>query len=203
MYKIAAFIKFNKNFEKKVLYQKQKIKKKFGKQIYLDHPVHLTLFTLNIKKLSSLRQIYNNEHYLKNKKNLNININGTGIFPNDTLTNGHTLFYKLKKNLLLRSIQMLHLKKINKEIYVSKKKSNKIDNNILKENYKKYGFMFSGKIWIPHITVASIRKISQNHSFIKNFLKLKINTIINVDYVEFYKIVNEKHIFLFKTKVIQ
>ena len=57
MYKIAAFINFNKTFNNKVLLQKHKIKKKFGKQIYLDHPVHLTLFTLDIKKISSLRKI--------------------------------------------------------------------------------------------------------------------------------------------------
>jgi hypothetical protein len=68
MYKIAAFIKFNKSFENKVLLQKDKIKKKFGKQIYLDHPVHLTLFTLNIKKITALRNIYNKKKINKKKK---------------------------------------------------------------------------------------------------------------------------------------
>ena len=52
MYKIAAFIKFNKKIEKKVLAQKKSVDKIFGNQIYLDHPVHLTLFTLYIKKIN-------------------------------------------------------------------------------------------------------------------------------------------------------
>ena len=34
----------------------------------------------------------------------------------------------------------------------------------------KYGFPFVGKIWIPHVTVASIKKINSDHLFIKNFL---------------------------------
>ena len=103
MYKIAAFINFNKTFENKVLLQKRKIKKLFGKQIYLDHPVHLTLFTLNIEKITSLRNIYNKKK-INYKKKLEIKVNSTGIFTNDPLTNGHTLFYGLKKNLLLKSI---------------------------------------------------------------------------------------------------
>ena len=50
MYKVAAFIKFDKKIEKKILQQKKLVKKRFGNQTYLNHPVHLTLFTLNIKK---------------------------------------------------------------------------------------------------------------------------------------------------------
>ena len=50
MYKIAAFIEFNEIITNKILLQKKKFKKKFGDQIYLNHPVHLTLFTLHIKK---------------------------------------------------------------------------------------------------------------------------------------------------------
>lgn len=198
MYKIAAFINFNKTFEDKVLLQKRKIRKLFGKQIYLDHPVHLTLFTLNIEKITALRNIYNNKK-INYKKKLEIKVNSTGMFANDPLTNGHTLFYGLKKNLLLKSIQMKHLKKINKKIKVLKKNSNALKSSILKKNYNKYGFPFAGKIWIPHITVASLRKIDEKHSFIKNFLKMKIDHKILIKNIKFYKIRNNKHYFLFKT----
>ena len=200
MYKIAAFINFNKTFNNKVLLQKHKIKKKFGKQIYLDHPVHLTLFTLNIKKIASLRKIYNKTN-LNNKKKLKIKINSTGVFTNDPLTKGHTLFYGIKKNILLRSVQMKHLNMINKKIKVLKKKSIIFDNTVFKKNYKKYGFPFAGKVWIPHVTVASIRKIKEDHSFINNFLKTKVNHTILIRNIEFYRISNNKHYFLFKTNV--
>ena len=200
MYKIAAFINFNKTFSNKVLLQKHKIKKKFGKQIYLDHPVHLTLFTLNIKKIASLRKIYNKTN-LNNKKKLKIKINSTGVFTNDPLTKGHTLFYGIKKNILLRSVQMKHLNMINKKIKVLKKKSIIFDNTVFKKNYKKCGFPFAGKVWIPHVTVASIRKIKEDHSFINNFLKTKVNHTILIRNIEFYRISNNKHYFLFKTNV--
>ena len=65
MHKIAAFIKFNKKIENKVLFYKNKVSQRFGKQIYLNHPVHLTLFTLEIKKIEDLKNIYLN---LKIKK---------------------------------------------------------------------------------------------------------------------------------------
>jgi len=200
MYKIAAFIKFNKIIEKKILFQKNKVKNNFGNQIYLNHPVHLTLFTLNIKKINELKKIY--KEYKYKNKNLKIQINSTGIFPNDPLTKGHTLFFGLKKNLLLNLVQMKHLKFINKKIYVSKKKNNKIKKSNLKKNYKKYGFPFTGKIWVPHITIASIKNVKLEHKFIKNFIKLKINYKSLIKNIEFYKITNEKHYFLFKTKII-
>ena len=61
MYKIAAFIEFDKKITRKILNQKQIVKKKFGNQIYLNHPVHLTLFTINIKNINKLRKIYSNK----------------------------------------------------------------------------------------------------------------------------------------------
>ena len=88
MFKIAAFITFENNFNNKVLRFKKKVKKKFGNQIYLNHPVHLTLFTLKIKKITSLRKIYINK---SNNKILKLNINSTGVFYNDPFTDGHTL----------------------------------------------------------------------------------------------------------------
>jgi 2'-5' RNA ligase len=201
MYKIAAFINFNRTIEKIILSQKRKVKNYFGEQIYHDHPVHLTLFTIKIKKISDLRKIYNEVKVNKKDINLKLQIDHTGIFPNDPLTKGHTLFYGLKNNILLQKIQNKHLKFINKKIYVSKKDIKNIKNQILKKNHKKYGFPFAGKIWIPHITVASIRKVNQDHIFIKKFLKLKINLRSLIKNIEFYRVSNEKHYFLFKTNI--
>ena len=50
MPKIAAFLKFNKKIQSEVLNYKKKVKIRFGNQTYLNHPVHSTLFTLEIKK---------------------------------------------------------------------------------------------------------------------------------------------------------
>ena len=69
MHKIAAFIKFNKKIENTVLFYKNRVKLKFGKQTYLNHPVHSTLFTLDIKKISDLKKLYFNLKIKKKRKN--------------------------------------------------------------------------------------------------------------------------------------
>tara|TARA_Y100000590_G_C15549170_1_gene950205 strand:+ start:502 stop:1110 length:609 start_codon:yes stop_codon:yes gene_type:complete len=202
MYKIAAFIKFNKKIEKKIYTQKKNVKKIFGKQIYLDHPVHLTLFTLYINKISELRNTYSQLKVKNKTKPIKIKITSTGVFLNDPLTKGHTLFFNLRKNIFLNKIQMNHLKIINKNIKIVKKDKNIFKDTIYKKNYNKYGFPFVGKIWIPHVTVASIKKINSDHLFIKNFLKIKVDLKDLINSIEFYKIIKNKHYFLFKTKYI-
>ena len=140
---------------------------------------------------------------VKNKtKPIKIKITSTGVFLNDPLTKGHTLFFNLRKNIFLNKIQMNHLKIINKNIKIVKKDKNIFKDTIYKKNYNKYGFPFVGKIWIPHVTVASIKKINSDHLFIKNFLKIKVDLKDLINSIEFYKIIKNKHYFLFKTKYI-
>ena len=67
MINIGAFIEFDKKINNKVLGYKKKVKNKFGNQIYLDHPVHSTLFTIKIKKISELKKIYKNDINIKKK----------------------------------------------------------------------------------------------------------------------------------------
>ena len=172
MYKIAAFIEFDKKITNKILAQKKIVKKKFGNQTYLNHPVHLTLFTLNIKKITELKKIYFSD-INQSKKKYNIYLTQPGIFYNDPLTGGHTFFYKIKKSKSLINLQLKHLDKINKKITVLKKKNNLLKLPVLKKNYKKYGFPFVGKIWIPHTTIASIKNIDTKNEYLKKFLNLK------------------------------
>ena len=199
MYKIAAFIEFDKKITKKILKQKKIVKKKFGNQIYLNHPVHLTLFTLNVKNIDKLKKIYINELKIKSKP-FTINVTKPGIFYNDPLTGGHTIFYHIKKNDKINKIQLRHLRKINKNLNILKKNMNLFKNNILKNNYKKYGFPFAGKIWMPHITIASIKNITNNNNYIKYFLSTKTNLKCLVSEIKFYKIIKDRHDFLFSVK---
>tara|TARA_B110000261_G_C12991947_1_gene320658 strand:- start:205 stop:813 length:609 start_codon:yes stop_codon:yes gene_type:complete len=202
MYKIAAFIKFNKKIENKILFQKKKVKDLFGDQTYLNHPVHLTLFTLKIKKISELKIFYKKLESKKKTKSLTISLSSADIFINDPLTGGHTIFYKIKKNKVLNSIQIDHLRKINKKIKVLKDDLYLFKDLTLKKNYKDYGFPFVDKIWLPHITIASIKNIKSQHKFIRDFLKTKISLKCIIDEIRFYKIIKDKHTFLFKTEII-
>ena len=199
MYKIAAFIEFDKKITSKILNQKKIVKKKFGNQIYLNHPVHLTLFTLNVKNIDKLKKIYINELKIKSKP-FTINVTKPGIFYNDPLTGGHTIFYHIKKNDKINKIQLRHLRKINKNLNILKKNMNLFKNNILKNNYKKYCFPFACKICMPHITIASIKNITNNNNYIKYFLSTKTNLKCLVSEIKFYKIVKDRHDFLFSVK---
>ena len=201
MYKIAAFITFNNKIERRILSEKNKVKKKFGNQIYLKHPVHLTLFTITINKITVLKNLYKNLQRILKQNTITIQINKSGAFLNDPLTNGHTLYYGIKNNKSLFKTQIKHLKIINKKLSVTKKNINLFKNKTLKNNYKKYGFPFAGKIWVPHITVASIKNITKDHIFIKRFLKSKINLKCTTNNIKFYRVNNEKHHFLFKTNL--
>tara|TARA_B100000787_G_scaffold11354_1_gene8462 strand:- start:2205 stop:2813 length:609 start_codon:yes stop_codon:yes gene_type:complete len=202
MYKIAAFIKFHKKIENKILLQKKKVKNLFGDQVYLNHPVHLTLFTLKIRKISELKIFYKKLESKKETKSLIISLSSADIFLDDPLTGGHTIFYKIKKNKVLNLIQIDHLKKINKKITVLKNDLHLFKNLTLRKNYKDYGFPFVGKIWLPHITIASIKNIKSQDKFIRDFLKTKINLKCVIDEIGFYKVIKDKHTFLFKTKII-
>ena len=198
MYKIAAFIELNKKIENKILKQKKIVKKKFGNQPYLNHPVHLTLFTLNIKKISELKKIYLNN--LKEKsKSFYIHLNNPGIFYNDPLTKGDTFFYHVKKNKKINELQVKHLKKINQNLKIIKKKTNLFESKELKANYKKFGFPFVGSIWIPHVTVASIKNLNDK-IFIKKFLSSKCKLKSQLKELKFYKIIKDRHEFLFSVK---
>ena len=200
MHRIAAFLKLNKENEKKVLHFKKKVRTRFGKQTYLDHPVHLTLFTLNIKSLSQLKKIYLKQKSKKIARTININLYKSAIFYNDLLTNGHTLYFQVIKNKDLIHYQIKNLVFINKKIKVFKNEKNTFKNIQLKKNYKKYGFPFAADIWIPHVTISSINNISTNHKFLREFLKYKVKLKDKVEYIEFYEIKNNNHFFLFKTK---
>ena len=199
MYKIAAFIEFDNRITNKILNQKKIVKKKFGNQIYLNHPVHLTLFTLNIKKINELKKIYINN---KNKvtKPLQVSLIKPGIFYNDPLTGGHTFFHYIKKNKRISEIQLRHLKKINNKLFVYRKNKNLFKNKVLKKNYEKYGFPFTGNIWIPHTTVASIKNLKNKNKYIKKFLSEKIKLKCLIKEIKFYKIVKDRHDFLFNVK---
>ena len=199
MHKIAAFVEFDKKITNKILTQKKIVKNKFGNQIYLKHPVHLTLFTLNIKKISELKKIYLNDKE-KESKPFAISITKPGIFYNDPLTDGDTYFYHIKKNKKISEIQLKHLIKINKYLNVFKKKISLLGNNILENNYKKYGFPFVGKIWVPHTTIASIKNLNKTNKYKKQFLSKKLNLKCFVKEIKFYKIIKEKHEYLFTVK---
>ena len=199
MIKIATFIQPQKKIKRKILHFKKKVKKNFGKQPYLSHPPHSTLFTLNVsEKILKEKKILKNLIIMANYKN-NLTILKTDIFKKDPITGGKTLYFKIKKTPFLQILQLMLLKKFLK--FSIKKRQKKFKFNWMMKNYVKYGYPFIGKKWIPHFTVASLINIKNEKIFIKNFLKTKIKLSELVKKIAVYKINGDKHIYLWSINI--
>jgi 2'-5' RNA ligase len=172
--KIAIFIEPSSKDLKSISKWKNLIKENFGDQTYLDHPAHSTLALFNLKKKIDKSFFEKFKNKISLLKKFNIIISKPNIFYNDPISKGDTLHYSIKTNKKLINLQMIILnlfKKIEKNIL----KDQVYDNSKFNKNYKKYGFPFVGKDWIPHFTIASIKSNTENkEKFIKKFLIDKI-----------------------------
>jgi len=155
---IGFFIEPEKKLKKVIIDYKRIVKKNYGNQIYLFHPAHLTLFTMTVKRKLPKDKIIKISKFLKNFKNIRIKIAKIKFFYNDPQTKGHTMFLSLKKNTSLNNFQMKMIRFLN-QIIGSKNivKKNKF-NGKLRKDYRRYGYPFVGKNWIPHFTISSISK---------------------------------------------
>ena len=123
----------------------------------------------------------------------------TGLFLNDPITNGQTIYFKINKNSFLNTLQLELLKLFNKF------KDNKIKTKFklawMNKNNSKYGYPFVGKNWMPHFTIASFANLNKKNKFIKDFLNKKIiyRELINKVYI--YKINGDKHKYLWSMKI--
>jgi len=200
MIKIAAFIIPKRKILFKIINFKDKIKKKFGFQPYLLHPPHCTLFTMNVSNKLLTKKKFFNHVKIKNSYSTVLSIKKTGVFFNDPITKGNTIYFKIYKTAFLKILQLELLKIFSKYKINSK---NKFKYKWMNKNVKKYGYPFIGIKWIPHFTIASLKNIDLNKEkiFIKKFLSKKNNFKEIVKKVHVYKISSEKHIYLWSINI--
>ena len=200
--KIGIFIEPTKKKFNYLNKWKRIIKKKFGNQKYLSHPLHTTIAVFDVKKKIK------NDFYQKLKKKMStynsfkINVTKPSIFYNDILTGGDTLFFGIKKNqkfILFQKKILNQFNQINNNIY--RKVSFK--NKRYQSNYKKFGFPFVGIDWIPHFTIASIKSnLKKKDEIYKDFLSEKnFNKELEVKYFSIWQINKDKHKIIFKFKL--
>ena len=204
MLKIAVFIEPENKTKERILLLKNQVKYLFGTQKYLNHPPHCTLFTMNVKN-----NIYENNNLKKSIKtsksyinSLKTIIKNTGIFKNDPLTNGHTLYLEIKKNTALIKLQKNLINVFLPYRRNNKKEEYSFNLKWMKNNYKKYGYPFVGKYWTPHMTIASINGYSIKNKFFSDFAKQKFNILNKIKYVSVYKIDDDYHEHLWNINII-
>jgi len=198
MIKIGIFILPNKKFKKIIIKNKKDVKKYFGHQKYVDHPPHCTLCVLNVSKNILNDKTLKKKIYIKRK--INFKIKNTGVFLNDPITNGDTIFFKIHKNKLLTKLQLNLLKSLKKYRLNKKQYFKKL---LMEKNYYKYGYPFVNSNWNPHFTIASISKKKSSKNFIKNFINLNIKIPKQIiSKVHFFKINKNSHKLLWSAKVL-
>ena len=160
---------------------------------YTSRPSHLTLINVDVKNEDEAVDYVSNQFKIFDK--FRINIKQKDIFWDDSLTDGHTLYYKVEKNDHLFNLQK-RMAKILIPIKIDSKVPNRIlQNKILCKSYLKYGSPFIGDHWIPHFTVSSL-KTNKENPIITEFLKKKINYNIAIENLSLWKINGDYHHFI-------
>jgi len=120
--------------------------------IYLNHPVHSTIFLFNAHEQDQSQIISR----IKNIK-IDFLVDSWKIFYNDLVTGGDTLSVGLIPNSLAFQFQLdlseSLLNFVKKPLFY-----NNVWEGKYKESYDRYGFPFVGTHWIPHLTIASVKK---------------------------------------------
>ena len=131
---------------------KEKVRRLESDAIYLNHPTHVTFFLFHAFEQEQSEIVSK----IKNKK-ITFSIERSIIFENDLITNGDTLAIGLKLTPEILDFQKdlanSILNFVRKPILYQNTWKGKY-----KESYDRYGFPFVGSHWIPHLTIASVKK---------------------------------------------
>ena len=134
---------------------------------FLNHPVHSTIFLFNAHEQDQSKIISR----IKNVK-IDFLVNSWKIFYTDLVSGGDTLSVGLVPNSLAFEFQQ-ELAESLLDFIPPPFFYNNIWEGKYKESYARYGFPFVGSHWIPHLTIASVKKEGKN--LIEDIKKTTIN----------------------------
>ena len=196
MIKLGIFILPSALLKKKIYLLKNKVKKNFGSQTYLNHLPHCTIYVFQTpkKNLKEIKKIVN----LSLKKRKSCEIYKTDIFLNDPITKKNTFILKVKKSFFLSKLQKKIIDLFGKYALKSKQRFN---NMLMNKNYSLYGYPFIKNNWKPHFTIASISIKKNQKSFINEFRLIKIKNKQSLKNVSLFQIKKNKHEFICKIKI--
>ena len=155
--------------------------------IFLNHPVHSTFFLFNALEQDESKIISR----IKNVK-INFLVDSWKIFYNDLATGGDTLSVGLIPNTV--AFQFQHDLSENLLDFI---KTPIFYNNVwegkYKESYHRYGFPFVGSHWIPHLTIASVKKEGKKLIDEINTTTINLNLKDSSGSLALFKILGDNH----------
>jgi hypothetical protein len=126
------------------------------------------------------------------KEKISFLVDSWKIFDNDLVTQGDTLSIGLVPNSLAfefqRNIAESLLNIIKKPIFY-----NNIWEGKYKESYDRYGFPFVGSHWIPHLTIASVKKEGKKLIDEIKTTTINLNQRESGGRLELFKILDDSH----------
>ena len=196
MIKLGIFILPQASLKKKIFFLKNKVKKNFGSQTYLNHLPHCTIYVFQTpkKNLEEIKKIAS----LSLKKEKSYEIYKTDIFFNDPITKKNTFILKVKKSFFLSNLQKKIIDLFGKYALKNKQRFN---NKLMSKNYRLYGYPFIKNNWKPHFTIASISIKKNQKNFINKFELIKIKSKQSLKNVSLFQIKKNKHEFICKIKI--
>ena len=142
----------NKELNQYVELWKNRFRKIEPDAFFLNHPVHSTIFLFNAQEQDQSQIISR----IKNIK-ITFVVDSWKIFYNDLVTRGDTLSVGLVPNDLAFEFQQ-DLSESLLDFIKTPLFYDNIWEGKYKESYDRYGFPFVGSHWIPHLTIASVKK---------------------------------------------
>jgi hypothetical protein len=154
---------------------------------FLNHPVHSTVFLFNAHEQDQSQIISR----IKNVK-INFLVDSWKIFYNDLVTGGDTLSVGLIPNTL--AFQFQHdLSESLLDFIKTPLFYNNVWEGKYKESYDRYGFPFVGSHWIPHLTIASLKKEGKKLIDEINATTINLNPKENTGSLALFKILGDNH----------
>tara|TARA_Y100000590_G_C15475570_1_gene921951 strand:- start:159 stop:752 length:594 start_codon:yes stop_codon:yes gene_type:complete len=186
---LAIFLLPNKSLEKEIVQWKNLVKKAYPSSPYCDHPPHSTIINVDIKnKVNAINDLKNS---IRGFKQFEITIDRNNVFWNDTMTGGHTLYFGIKKNEFLFSLQKAIANCI-KKYKIDTRIEAYNHNDKIRRSFKKYGFPYVGTHWLPHFSIASMIT-SEDNELIKKFLDENYKIKFMINKVSIWNVNGEKH----------
>mgnify|MGYP001334432735 CR=1 FL=1 len=186
----AIFIQPERKFLSLLRSWKKRINKELPNQKYTLHPPHMTILNMDVKNESNAIKITTNAARSLNP--IQITIDKPKIFFNDPSTGGHTLFFSIKNNSFINTLQVSLAEDLMGEKNIKSPPNfiTKSDNFL--RSYNKYGSPFIGKHWVPHFSISSII-VEKTNPIIREFLSINFNHHFTVHQLSIWRIINDTH----------
>jgi probable phosphoglycerate mutase len=154
---------------------------------FLNHPVHCTIFLFKAHEQDQSQIISR----IKNVK-IDFLVDSWKIFYNDFVTGGDTLSIGLIPNSLAFQFQQ-DLSESLLDFIKTPLFYNNIWEGQYKESYDRYGFPFVGSHWIPHLTIASLKKEGKKLIDEINATTINLNLKESSGSLALFKILGDNH----------